>query len=306
MKNKLILLTIAFLLVIPLAQSITQEQALQAIQNAEQDIEQMKQAGFSTQAANDTLTQAYQALQRVNFAQALNNNLTGEIAEQAKKALAGLDYQGFNYDEVIKYTDEITNIKNRALELTDTIKASEIEIQNQKTQAQNLTGLKKITGHFISEDMSDLIDTQESEALLQQAQEALNQERYQEADQLILQAQQILEDKKAEVTTTSLLSRAGKSFFIKNWPLLLIFTIVLITGGWFTNQKIKVKKNKNKLEKLLAEKKAIIKLMKKAQKERFETSTLPQSVYNIRMEKYNERLNHVKRNIPVVRNILKK
>ncbi len=63
---------------------------------------------------------------------------------------------------------------------------------------------------------------------------------------------------------------------------------------------------KNKLEKMKIEKKAIVDLIKKAQADRFKKATLPASIYNIRMEKYNQRLNEIKQTLPVLRAMLKK
>jgi len=47
------------------------------------------------------------------------------------------------------------------------------------------------------------------------------------------------------------------------------------------------------------------KLMEKTQTERFKEGNISHSTYEIRMEKYNERLNEVKQTIPVLEAMLK-
>lgn len=46
--------------------------------------------------------------------------------------------------------------------------------------------------------------------------------------------------------------------------------------------------------------------MKKAQTERYKTSKIPALVYNIRMKKYQERLNEIKETLPVLEARLRK
>jgi len=63
---------------------------------------------------------------------------------------------------------------------------------------------------------------------------------------------------------------------------------------------------KKKIEKLKTEKGVLINLMKKAQIERFRENNIPGLVYNIRIEKYREKLNYVNETIPILENKLRR
>jgi len=89
---------------------------------------------FSVLYINDTLIAANLALERADFAEILRENTTGELAEVAKKALEGLNWQGFTYGGVIEYTDEIDFRKNWAYNLSDSIRALELKILDYEQQ----------------------------------------------------------------------------------------------------------------------------------------------------------------------------
>ena len=128
-----------FIIAIAYAQNATRDDAVEAIEQAEQDMLEMKEAGFSTDYINDTLFTAEQALERADFAELLRQNSTGELAEEAKKALEGLDYEGFTYDNVLEYTQEISSRKEKAYELSDSIRALEIKIEGSKKEVVPLS-----------------------------------------------------------------------------------------------------------------------------------------------------------------------
>jgi len=49
-----------------------------------------------------------------------------------------------------------------------------------------------------------------------------------------------------------------------------------------------------------AEKEVLMRLMKKAQEDRFKKNIISGLVYNIRMKKYQEKLNNIKQDLPVL------
>lgn len=70
-------------------------------------------------------------------------------------------------------------------------------------------------------------------------------------------------------------------------------------------KQISRKNLKNSIRKKKAEEVALKGLMKKAQEERFKKNKLSGLVYNIRMEKYEEKLNQIKEELPVLEKRLK-
>lgn len=63
---------------------------------------------------------------------------------------------------------------------------------------------------------------------------------------------------------------------------------------------------KNKIKKMKAEQKVLLSLMKKAQTERFKQNKISELVYNIRMKKYREKLDHIKEELPVLETRVRK
>jgi hypothetical protein len=285
-----------FLLTAANAQNATRNDAINAIQQAEQDMNEIMEAGFSVSYINDTLISAKQALERADFAGLIRQNATGDLAEKAKKALEGLDYDMFTYDEVLKYTREISSRKQKAYELSDSIRALEIKIEGYKKQVVPLSPIGSVNRK---------IDTTEPESVLKEAKIAFEKERYDETETLLAEANKNLETKKAELTIVNVITTSGKSFIEKNWRGILIFTAVTIISGLMIWRSYRIKMVRDKLKKLKIELGSLQKLMEKTQIERFKEGNISESVYNIRMEKYTKRLNEVKQTIPVLEEMLK-
>ena len=267
------------------AQNVTRDDALEAINQSELDINEMMGAGFSVNYVNDVLISAKQALERADFAEILRSNATGELADQAKKALEGLNWQGFTYDEVINYTNKITSKKEQAFDLSDSIRALELKIGNYK-------------GFEIS--------TSEAEDLINKASTAFKEERYEDAEYFLSEANSNLEKKAAELTTLNIITETGKGFLEKYWFEIIIFSVFISIAALFNWIRIKKVRTIEKIKELKAEQKTLMNLMKKAQIDRYKKAEIPESIYNIKMRKYRERLTKIKETIPALEAKLKK
>jgi len=249
-----------FLLTPVLAQEVTRDQALAAIGEAELIIQEMEEAGFMVNYVNDRLSLANQALERADFAELIRTGSHGYLAEQAKKALEGLDYQGFTYEAVLEHTQEISSRKEEAYRLSDSIRATELKIEDYKEQR---------------------IETSETEEILQDAKTEFEKERYEETDTSLSQANANLEEKKAEVTTVNILISSSKSYVQKRWREITVAAVIIALLSWFAWEHFKIKRVDKKLEKLNAEKDALTKLMKKVQTERFKKGELSEHLYKL-------------------------
>lgn len=266
------------------AQERTREDALQAIRQAELDIAEMAEAGFSVRSVNDTLLAANRALERADFAELLRTNVTGEVADQGRSALEGLDYSGFSYADVFVYTDEIASRKQQAYVLIDSLRAMELKI----------------------EEYSTLVDTSEPKALLGEARTAFAYERYGETEQLVSRANTALDLSLAERTAVTVIVNSSKYFLEENWHWLVLASSLALLSGWLALEQIRLKRAKKKLEMLMSEKRALLRLIKKAQTEHFKKRTMAKSVYDLRMDKYKRRLNQIEHTVPVLRSMLGK
>jgi len=285
MKRIIIFLFLVFFITNVYAQNVTRDDALEAINQSELDINEMMGAGFSVNYVNDVLISAKQALERADFAEILRSNATGELADQAKKALEGLNWQGFTYDEVINYTNKITSKKEQAFDLSDSIRALELKIGNYK-------------GFEIS--------TSEAEDLINKASTAFKEERYEDAEYFLSEANSNLEKKAAELTTLNIITETGKGFLEKYWFEIIIFSVFISIAALFNWIRIKKVRTIEKIKELKAEQKTLMNLMKKAQIDRYKKAEIPESIYNIKMRKYRERLTKIKETIPALEAKLKK
>ena len=179
------------------------------------------------------------------------------------------------------------------------------EIKNRQAQAYELSDSLSALESTIK-DYSELnINTTQSELLLTQAQNSFNNERYNEASELISEANSALEEERAEQSTLNTLVRSSQNFFVTNWFELLVLATILWVVGYFIWKRVRLKILTNKLQDLRIEKKSLQKLMKEAQKERYEKAEIPKLTYKIRMKKYRERLNDIEAKMPVIMSTLR-
>lgn len=283
--SKTLIIIVFILLLLPICvTAATRDEALAAIRAAEIDVEQMALDGFNIKAVNDSLFAAEKALERADFAAVLKEG-NGELVEQARVALEGLNYEGFSYNDVLKYTDQITKRKNQAYEVRDGISAAENKIRSYSIEG---------------------VDVEYAEELLVSAKEAFEKERYNEAATDLADLNNNLETRRAELSAVRIVAHSSKNFVVEHWKELLIVLAGLILIGILFAHRIYLWSINKKLRKLLLEHEALLQLMKQNQVERFRDGSIPKSIYEIRMEKYNERLNTIKELIPVYESMLHK
>jgi len=285
MTKKIIIPILVFFMLISIGFAITEQEAINALDNARQDIIEMHALNIPVISVNDSLHEAEQAFERAQFADLIKNNATGELAKTAKKALEGLEYSGFSYEDVIYYTEEISYKKEQSTRIIDSFKIIEQKILDYKNQN---------------------IDTSDAEELLLVAKIEFDKERFNEVDEKIQNIHSLLEEKKAEQTKFNVLVKSSKSFIQKNWKELIILLVIILVITGIALKKYKKKILKNKLKRLYAEEKALMKLIKKTQKDRFHKEKLSRYIYHIRIEKYTKRLNEVRENIPVIKGMIDK
>ena len=282
MAKKIIFILLLLTMLASLGHAASRTDALLAINQSQNDMKEMMGAGFSANSVNDTIGAMRQALERADFAEMLRQNATGSLAEQARKALEGLNYEGFTYDSVVTYGNQTAVRKQKAFDLYDSIRALEIRIGN--TFGLNLS---------------------DATVLIGQAKEEFQKEHYDQAQQYLTSANTILETKKAEATTLSAMVESGRSFIEKYWQGLLGLIILIIVLSWFGREKYNRRNLKKKIRRMKAEKITLNYLMKETQRDRFETGKLSAPIYEIRMDKYNKRINDIDQKLPVLEVMLK-
>jgi uncharacterized protein (DUF2164 family) len=76
--------------------------------------------------------------------------------------------------------------------------------------------------------------------------------------------------------------------------------VLVVVGVYYSTRGIRRKLLKKKIHKLKVEQKIVVGLLKKTQIERFKQNKISGLVYNIRMKKFEEKLNTIKEDLPVL------
>ncbi len=279
----IVVISIAFIPAPAAAANVSRDDALAAIAAAESRINEMADRGFPTGYVNDTLYAARQALERADFAELLRTNATGELAEKTRKALEGINYQGFGYADVITQTDMIAGRADRAFLIYDSIKAAELKMAEYDFQG---------------------INTSQASGLLNQATDFFSKDMYDEAESSVNSANLNMEDEKARATTLNLLISSSKGFVEKNWIEISAIAAVVVAVAWFVRRKLGYRSMKKRLGRMKKEQPILIGLIKKAQAQRYREGTLSEFVYRVKLESCQRRLDHLRRTIPALEKAL--
>lgn len=258
----------------------TLEEALLAIASSENIIMRMQNENFSIVFVNDTLIQAKKVLEQAIYADILRNSSSSEENKTiANNALKLVNWQNVTFNYVILYTDLIAQRQKQAYSIKDSITLLENKAKQYSSQDINIsTGLD----------------------IFYQAKQSFIEDRYQEAEDLITQADKSFEDSRAKSATLNTLIYGTKNFFQKYWPYVLMFLIFMVAVTYLVYGKIMAQIILKRIEKMKLEFKTITELMKQSQRDRFQTNKISGLVYNIRMAKYKARQEEIKETLPIL------
>lgn len=285
-RNNLSIFLVVLISIVPFVSSdASLAQAELEISNAEKIITEMESSEFSITYVNDLLIESKRVLGQVNYAEILNGNVESSLREkkEAEDALQLIDWEELSYDDVLIYTDQINERREQAFLISDDIFAFELKISAYEEQGEIV--LAKDT--------------------LEQAKNAFYEDRYEEAQTKISEAESILEEQMLGSASSNIIQRSPQVF--QQYGLFILGALlVLIVSGLLSFNQIKRKLTKNKIKRMKAEQPVLMRLIKRAQEERFKKNKISGIVYNIRVKKYKDRLNEIKEELPVLESSLKK
>ena len=264
---------------------VSRDTALAALAKGETILSELIDKDLPYVYVNDTLYLAYLAFERAEYAEMIaNQSLSGEVIEKAREALAGLDYKGFNYANVVKHVYDIEKRKNRTYYLLDSIRALEIKISEYSSKIQ----IKDIAG------------------ILDKAKLAFEEERFDDSESLIAEADSILGERISDQTTLKALVYSGKSMVSKFWKTLILILVMIAVLVFISWKKIQYYKLRHKLKRYKIEKRILTELMKETQRQRYQEGKIPQYLYEIKIKRYKERLAKIKAELPVLAKAVRK
>ncbi len=200
--------------------------------------------------------------------------------------------------------------------LLDARKAFNATLYSTVAEKTSLISERKIQAYNISDSLSALnfgveelegygLNTSEIRSLLNRSKIAFQQERYEEADQLIRQAYTKLTDVRAEATLVQVRIRVLRenliSFVGDNQTNITVGGFAVAVIAYVISSRIMAARTKTRIRGLKAEKSVLKSLMKKAQYEHFQAGTLGKESYEIKMNKYEERAREIKELVSVLK-----
>lgn len=285
------------ILLTEITKNVTKDTAFAAIQEAENIINQTAEIGLPTTLMKDNLIDAKRTFEQAGDAEILRNSADfskNEITE-ARDNLKLINWKNIYYRDVLIYTDRIKEIYSQETLLKDTILIRENEMKT-------LSGELYSTGLFSSEK----IDTNESNKILEEIKKAYAEERFSDVEKLLVELRDAIEKEKQQAGTLASLKSGAMNFFQRYWLFIILVLGAFCLIGMRTYKNINLHRLKNKILKMKTEKQVLLELTKKAQIERFEKNKISGLVYNIRMKKYEERMNKIKEQLPVLESRLRK
>ncbi len=272
--------------------TITKQDALLAINESEQIIQEMLKHNFSILYMNDTLLEAKIIYEQAKYAEILRGDVNATEAgkSEASKALSLVKWKEIGYADILIYTNDIKERKEKAFLLID-----EIAIEENKINPEEGELFSERLFKYPPAEPSD-----ETKQILEDAKTAFQEDRYQDTENLLEEFRNALEQETAEASTLSGIKKGAKNFFQRYLFHIIIALILLSIIGYFTYKKFGKKLIKKKIRKMIAEKEVLMRLMKKAQEDRFKKNIISGLVYNIRMKKYQEREQEIKQELPVL------
>lgn len=263
----------------------TKSEALVAINDSSLLVEKLRAENFSVSFFENMILDAYKTLEVADYAEILRDKFS--TAQQKQLALSAVklsDWKNTDYGAVVQITD---NIKLRVQEtylISDRLLGQKMKIENAAKSGANIS---------------------DAELKLNLAIFAFKNERYEEANNLIRESQNVLEIVIAENARQKSLKIASMNFFKRYWISLLIFAVVFVILFIIFYKKIKVFNLHRKIDRMHAEKQALHNLLIRAQKERYKENKISGLVYNVRFKNYQNRINQIDEEIPVLEARLK-
>jgi len=283
-----LLVCFIFLVGFVFAQNVSFNEVQSTLENSAKIINELSVQGFNVDYANDSYSEALLVFQQVNYAEVLRNNAIPETDSrklQARAALRLVNWKNVSYSNVLYYADLISQYKTDSYELFDSINAL-----NKKAIAYSLRGA----------------NVSVSEGLIVSANTSFYKGQFKESFVYIEQAKLQLESDFEQISTLNVMASNAKNFFYRYLYWIIFFVVLISLIAYFSAGYFRVKFLKSKIIKLEMEERVLNSLIIKTQNERYKENKISELVYNIRVRKYQSRLEEIKQDLPVLKKRLHK
>lgn len=288
--------------------NVTRDQALNSLTEGEQIVERMTEESLPFVFMKDKLLEAERVFQQAEYADILRGNVVASVDEklEAEDALRLVNWEDVTYDNVIVYINQIKERRDEIFVIYDSLIATKISLMVKGGLNVPITGMVSLaegvnesTGEevFISDSIEGVdIETKE---LFDEASDAFYDDR-EDAGDLLLELREHLEAERLESATANVLKNNLVNFVKNNWVIILMFLVVLGSIVYVIYKNIFYRNLGENIKKMKLERRVVLQLIKKVQRERFKENKISELVYKIRMKKYKNQLMIIKRRLPVL------
>ncbi len=247
--------------------NVTQETALNAILQAEGDMQEMAEQDFGVKWVNDTLIEAKNLL----------------LAAQSK---IGVEVY---YKKVLEKTRVIYERKKQAFEISDLIRASQLRTDEFKQQNLDTSKVESIINYSISEFKNERYENAEN--LLA----SIDKKLIDLSGETTL-AKIVYRDGKEGII----------NFIKKNYKVIFLLLGSLLVIAILLYNRIMISILRRRISNMKVEKLVLEDLMKKAQKDYFAEGDTTKQTFEIKMSNYKKRLVEINGNLPLIEALLEK
>ncbi|MBT3398250.1 hypothetical protein HOA55_05300 [archaeon] len=271
--------------------SFTREDALQALNESEEILAEMKRGGFSGVYVSDLLLEANNVFQQAEYADILRGNVDSTTFEEnkARQALSLINWRNINYSDIRVYTIEIAETRDLAFLVSDLLVVQETVLGSKRDES----------GDIVSFSVEG-VNLERFKFLINEVEAAIADSRYRDARILAEQLEDEVDIRRTETLTSIVFGKSFGSFLMENWYWILLVLIILSGGGYYLYIRVRKRFLGKKVQRMKTEARVLLSLMKKAQVERFKSNKVSKLVYEIRMKKYEERLQKIKGELPIL------
>ncbi len=265
---------------------ITEDVALDALIKAEKDIGEISSLGINTFLTNDTLLIAKRyfigiTADRLLITTSVNADKSAYLASLLKVFISTPqnEVKTQNFSETVRLTQLISFDKDQAYKIIDRISLAEEKQNNYKKEGVNIS---------------------EGAALIKQARTSLIEERFDEAENILDDANIKLDQTKLQEARFKSIFEGTQNLFQKYWWQSILVIILLAAASPIAVLFVRRISAKRKLVLLKHELESLKTLLIKAQEDCFKYKTITISSYKIKADSYKERINELQILIPVL------
>lgn len=264
--------------------NVTKYEALRELNSSEEIINYLNDNNFPSYYSTDVLEQAKIVFEQARYAEILRGEINASQKEisDARSVMRVVDWKNLTYADVLVYTDEIKSRQEKMFILFDRINAQDIQLKSSKIVSNE-------TWNFLNE-----------------ANKSFYLDRFNETESFLNQTKISFEQDLQQNSFTSVITSQVGNFFLRNLIYIISFLIVVGISIILFNKKYKNVMMKKKLLKLESEKLALKEMIKQTQDERFNQNKISGLVYNIRIKEYENRLDEINEEIPLLKRLLRK